>query len=114
MGYEHWMHAQVFELDRDAMIHLDYRSRDENASSTLSTNLGTFGKQSWIVLDGEVKFETHADEAGKKETEFLSPDSSPVLHLRNEAQGRLIAYSPCKLLRIEHSAEGCYDGLRHI
>jgi transcriptional regulator with XRE-family HTH domain len=104
--YQHWLHPARCNLKKGSELRFCPSQRNsptnsnEHWPSTLPgcEGLGCFGKETWIVLEGKLSFESDETEL------LLSPKHHPVLHLRSEAKGVLRAYEDSRLLRIVFSA----------
>jgi transcriptional regulator with XRE-family HTH domain len=94
--YDHWIHGHIFTMEADSRIPLACEYDNTKPDLYLDSNLGPYGKQSWILLQGEVMFENSRT--------MLSPTQNPVVHLNNGARGSFKAYMPSVLLHIEYSA----------
>lgn len=104
--YQHWLHPARCNLKKGSELRFCPKHRNSHTdmnepwSSTSADpgGLGCFGRETWIVLEGKLSFESDETEL------LLSPKYHPVLHLRTEAKGVLRAYEDSRLLRIVFSA----------
>lgn len=102
--YEHWVHLRIYEMEKGAQIRLASGLKPDQELPYLDSTLGPWGKQSWIVLEGEVGFDGYHELTGTLASTSHWPHQQPVIHLRNHANATIRAASACKLLHVEFSA----------
>jgi transcriptional regulator with XRE-family HTH domain len=103
--YDHWMHGHVISMAEGATIPLACDHAPYGGGPYLDSYLGEDGKQSWIVLVGEVTLETMGS--------VHSPSMNPVVHVNNCTNAVFRAYRPSILLHIECSTMcSCAEGPR--